>query len=193
MKPTISIVLITLGLTFPAPALADEQSIMDRIEAQRIQQADHEYRAELARYEAHRKRWRVFHCPARKASNGLDISLISGCKTQEYDWMGWKREGTIYTTMRQRETHPPSPKVGLSWPPLLSDPEKISVDCRALQVKEYLSEYEIERNRLALQAQSDPVIRGRLKQLHDAFIPDWRLPEKGSETAMVAARCASAL
>ena len=81
MKPRISIALITLGLTFPAPVVADNlpitperQYIIDQLERNRKQESS---------------RWREFGAV-------------------QYDWKGWKRsaDGTHTTTAKSTMGRP---------------------------------------------------------------------------------------
>lgn len=166
--------LLLLLLLTGSRAIANEKSIIDRIETMRAKQAEEAAQQNEAQSLADRQRWRAFPCTQSYYPSRDRTGLPVVCYPKEYDWQGWVRAGTIYTTYRR------SPNNMLS----TFGQEKISVDCRILQIKEYMS----KSNELRLASFKDPVIRERFKSL---ATPEWRLPEQGSETAMVAARCSS--
>ena len=160
------LLLLPLLLT-PSAACANEQSIIDRINAERSSQAEQQIRQRQAKIKAHNERWRKFECEG----------LRPDCSTREYDWKGWKRNGIIYTTTRQS---PPwfnesgrALSIGIS--------EKISVNCQTFQLR-------LPEARMTSGYSDDPVIQKRFNEL-DRHAQRWRLPQEGPETEMVAALC----
>lgn len=161
------LVLIPLA-TLYGESFANEQSIIDRINAQRSSQAEQKARHQQAQRKAHIERWKKFECEKGAYS----------CSTREYDWKGWTRNGSIYTTTRQ---YPSIFTKNGKWPSL-SMPEKISVNCRTFQLR--LPEARMTSGYYG----EDPVIQKRFEEL-DRYAQRWRLPEEGPETEMVAALC----
>lgn len=166
--------LLLLLLLAGSKAIANEQLIIDRIESMRATQAEEEAQQNEAQLLADRQRWRAFPCKQDlyPSSNGMSLPFV--CRPMEYDWQGWVLSGTVYTTNRR------TPPRGSSY----CEQEQISVDCRILRIKEYISKL----GKFQIESIEDPAIR---ENYRSALTPEWRLPKQGSETAMVAARCST--
>lgn len=107
-------------------AIANEQSIIDRIETMRAKQAKEAAQQNEAQLLVDRQRWRAFPRTQSYYPSRVRIGFPVACYPKEYDWQGWVRAGSIYTTYRQTANGTMLSTFGQ---------EKISVDCRNLQVK----------------------------------------------------------
>lgn len=170
--------LLLLPLLMAGEALANEQSIIDRIEAMYANQAESEARKEEARLSAEKERWREFVCPSSRTSVADILKGSKLCTSMAYDWHGWVQNGSIYATTRREIFH--GQVNGIE--------ERVEVDCKNLMIR--LPEARLISEETEL-GETDPQILKRHKVLN-ANVRQWEIPSKGSETAMVAARCSAA-